>query len=203
MPTTGSLRGATSLDAAAEGRLPTWARVGEARRAHIVRVAGLMEQWAAALDLPPAERRRWRAAAWLHDALRDAPAADLAPLAGADFDGLPGSLLHGPAAAALLRREGADDVQLLHAIAFHTLGDASFETLGRALYAADFLEPGRSFLPAWRAVLRARMPAALDEVVTSIVGARIDHLLACAHPVHARTIGFWNRLAEEHHARPH
>lgn len=203
MPTTGSLRSETLLDSAAEGRLPHWARAGDARRAHIARVAGLMDRWAATLELGEPERRRWRAAAWLHDVVRDAPPSELRPHAGAEFDGLPGKLLHGPAAAALLRAEGVDDEPLLTAIAFHTLGDASFDTLGRALYAADFLEPGRTFNPVMRAVLRARMPHALDEVVFSILRSRIVHLMEAGSPIHPRTIGFWNTLAAEQRASAH
>ncbi|MGH7445246.1 MAG: HD domain-containing protein [Longimicrobiales bacterium] len=191
------------LEAAAAGRLPDWARAGDARRAHIARVAELMDRWAAALALPAAECCRWRAAAWLHDAVREAPADELRPLAGAEFDGLPGKLLHGPAAAELLRRTGVEDEPLLTAIAYHTLGDAGFDRLGRALYAADFLEPGRSFRPAWRAVLRARMPDAIDDVVRTIVRARIDHLLESGNRIHPRTVGFWNVLAGEHRARTH
>jgi 2-amino-4-hydroxy-6-hydroxymethyldihydropteridine diphosphokinase len=203
MPATVSKRSATLLEAAAAGRLPDWARAGEARRAHIARVAELMDRWAAELDLPAGERGRWRAAAWLHDALREAPADELRPLAGPEFDGLPGKLLHGPAAAARLRNEGVRDEPLLAAIAYHTLGDAGFDALGRALYAADFLEPGRSFRPVWRAVLRARMPHALDDVARAIVSARIQHLLESGNPVHPRTIGFWNTLAGEQRARTH
>lgn len=192
---------ASVLDAAAAGRLPDWARAGDARRAHIARVAELMDRWSVDLGLPDVERARWRAVAWLHDALREAPANELRPLAGSEFDGLPGKLLHGPAAAARLRSEGVSDEALLRAIAYHTLGDADFDTLGRALYAADFLEPGRSFRPVWRAVLRARMPHALDEVVLAIVSARIQHLLQDGNPIHPRTIGFWNTLAGEQRAR--
>lgn len=203
MATTGSLRSETLLEQAADGRLPDWARVGEARRAHIARVAELMDGWAVELKLDERDRRRWRAAAWLHDVVRDAPPAELLPHAGSEFAGLPGKLLHGPAAAALLRAEGVDDEPLLTAVAFHTLGDASFDMLGRALYAADFLEPGRTFDPSMRAVLRARMPHAIDEVVLTILRARISHLMDAGSTIHPRTIGFWNTLAVEQRASAH
>lgn len=196
-------QGAAVLEAAAASRLPEWARAGEARRAHIARVADLMDRWSADLGLSAADCARWRAAAWLHDALREAPADELRPLAGPEFDGLPGKLLHGPAVAARLRSEGVSDEPLLCAVAWHTLGDAGFDTLGRALYAADFLEPGRSFRPVWRAVLRARMPHALDDVVRAIVSARIQHLLDAGHRIHPRTLGFWNALAQDQRARTH
>jgi len=203
MPTTGSRSSDTLLDSAADGRLPDWARAGDARRAHIARVAYLMDRWALELGLHDHDRRRWRAAAWLHDVVRDAPPDELRPHAGAEFDGLPGKLLHGPAAATLLRAHGMDDEELLTAIAFHTLGDASFDTLGRALYAADFLEPGRRFNPGMRAVLRARMPHAIDEVVSDILRSRMVHLMEAGSSIHPRTVGFWNTLAAEQRASAH
>ena len=162
-----------------------------------------MDRWARDLGLDEHDCRRWRAAAWLHDVVRDAPASELRSHAGPEFDGLPGKLLHGPAAAKLLRAEGVDDEPLLCAIAFHTLGDAAFDSIGRALYAADFLEPGRTFDPEMRAVLRARMPDALDEVVLDILRARINHLMEAGSTIHPRTIGFWNTLAAERRATAH
>ena len=56
--------------------LPEWAVATPERRAHIERVAALLSTWATALRVPAAERARWLRAACLHDALRDAPAAD-------------------------------------------------------------------------------------------------------------------------------
>src|SRR5687767_6850364 len=57
--------------AAARGELPGWAVAGAARREHIARVAGLLDSWAVGLGLQGVERARWRAAGWLHDALRE------------------------------------------------------------------------------------------------------------------------------------
>src|SRR5690606_41624390 len=96
MATTGSLRSETLLEQAAAGRLPDWARVGEARRAHIARVAELMDGWPVAPKLDERDRRRSRAAAWPHDLVRDAPPAELLPHAGCQLAGLPGKVLHRP-----------------------------------------------------------------------------------------------------------
>lgn len=185
------------VEGAAEGRLPDWAVAGAKRRAHMARVAELMGAWAEGRGLDPADRSRWKAAGWLHDALRDAPAEDLRQLVPERMRSLPGKLLHGPAAAERLRAEGVSDAELLQAVACHTIGDADLGTLGRALYAADFLEPGRAFRRAWRAGLRARMPAELDAVLTQIVRARIDNLLEHDTPVRPETLGLWNALASE------
>ncbi len=182
------------LEDAAEGRLPTWARAGSGRRAHMARVAGLLDEWAAALDSDPDDRIRARAAAWLHDALRDADPESLRRTVEEGLRDLPGKLIHGPAVAARLRAEGVEDEGLLHAITYHTLGHPDFDTVGRLLYIADFLEPGRSFRPLWRAVLRSRMPHAADEVIRDVAAARVRHLLERGMTIRPETLAFWNAI---------
>ncbi len=188
---------AATIERAATGELPAWACVGEKRRAHIGRVADLLDRWAAELGLDAAERVRWRAAGWLHDSLRDADAEVLRVGLQPELADLPARLLHGPAAARRLESEGVQDGELLEAIAYHTIGSASLRLLGRALYAADFLEPGRSHAPILLATLRARMPAELDAVVLEVAAARIRHLIGTRAELRPETLGFWNVLARE------
>lgn len=187
----------SGFDRAAAGQLPEWARVCPERQAHIARVSALMERWACALGLPEEERRRWCAAAWLHDALRGADPDELRDQVPPECRTLPGPLLHGPAAAARLRAEGVVDESLLNAVAYHTLGHPALDEVGRALYLADFLEPGRTFLPVWRASLRARMPGAAPAVLRDVAAARLRHLLERGHPIRPETLAFWNTLAAE------
>ena len=183
--------------AAAEGGLPDWAAAGESRRAHMARVADLLGSWAEQLGLPGEERARWRSLGFLHDALREVPPEELRLRVPPPFRDLPGPVLHGPAAAERLRVAGVEDGALLRAVAYHTLGDSELGPMGRALYSADFLEPGRRFLPEWRAQLRARMPGDLDAVTREIVGARIRHMIELGSTLLPQTIAFWNRLAGE------
>lgn len=184
------------LTAAAEGRLPEWARADPPRREHMARVAALLDTWAERSALSDRDRMRWRAAGYLHDALRDAPPSSLREgLAG--VTDVPDALLHGPAVAERLRAEGVGDDELLGAVAYHTLGDAGFGPLGRALYAADFLEPGRTFLVERRADLRARAPEELDAVLREVAHERIGDLLSRGLPLHPRTVAFWNALVGE------
>lgn len=185
-----------ALRDAAEGRLPDWAQVDQPRIEHIARVAALLDEWAIGLGLSEAERGRWRAAAWLHDALRLAPAAELRPLVPFELRELAPPLLHGPAAAAMLRSEGVTDEGLLLAVGYHTLGHPELDAMGRALYAADFLEPGRTFDPLVRATLRARMPASMDSVVPAICRARIVYLLRTGRSVRPETMDFWNVISQ-------
>lgn len=185
------------LRRAARGALPPWARASRERREHLDRVAGLMRSWADGRGGADPETERWAAAGFLHDALRDAPPDELRDeVSGADERALPDPLLHGPAAAARLRREGVDDDELLEAVAHHTLGHPGFRALGRALYCADFLDPGRDFRRQRRRELRRRMPDELDGVTREVLADRIRYLLDRGHPVFPRTIRFWNRVVE-------
>lgn len=180
------------LTAAAAGALPDWARVGEHRRAHVERVSELMGAWADALGLGSHERGRWRAAGLLHDALRDADPELLRMVVPEDMSALPAKLLHGPAAAERLRRDGVDDDLFLRAIAYHTLGHPAFDRLGRALYLADYLEPGRKDMPAGTDALRTRCPAEMDDVIREVAARRVGRLLDMKKPLRQETVAFWN-----------
>jgi HD superfamily phosphohydrolase YqeK len=197
------MSGAASTDAGAEslpavvraaagGELPAWANATPRRREHMGRVAALLSSWAEALSLPEAERVRWAAAGWLHDALRDASEAELRAILPADYAEMHPNLLHGPAAAH--RLAGELDPALLEAIRYHTLGHPSLDRLGRALYLADFLEPGRDFAVEWRAALAERMPGEMDEVLAEVLGARIQHLVSDRKPIRPETAAFWSAV---------
>jgi len=182
------------LRAASQGTLPKWARVDKKRYDHMTRVADLMGRWAKALGKDESQQLRWRATGYLHDALKNAPNRELRIMVPERFSRLPGPVLHGPAVAVRLRVEGIRDKGVLKAVTFHSLGHASLGRIGRALYAADFLEPGRNLRNKWRAELRTRMPKELDEVVQEILMVRIQHLLRKGRPIRRETFGFWNRM---------
>jgi HD superfamily phosphohydrolase YqeK len=180
---------------AATGRLPAWAEVSGAREAHLTRVAALIGEWAERLPLSAADRVRWRAAAYLHDALRDADPERLRPLVPAELRDLPRPILHGPAAAERLAGE-ADD-ELRDSIRYHTIGHPGLGLLGRALYLADFLEPGRNFCNDQRAEMRSRMPFEIRDVLVEVIGMRIRHLLEVRKPIRSETAAFWSRVVAE------
>lgn len=182
------------IEAAAEGTLPEWAEVSATRHAHMVRVSELLGTWADALALSEWDRCRWRAAGFLHDALREVPPELLRAKVPPNQSSLPGALLHGPAVAERLRVLSVFDGELLVALTYHTVGHPSLGTLGRALYAADFLDPGRTFLLEWRAGLRARMPEEFDAVARDIVAARVSHLVDRGLELLPDTVEFWNAL---------
>src|SRR5690242_14535005 len=172
--------------------LPKWAQVTERRRAHIARVAALMAAWATAMRLPEGERRDWNDAARWHDALRDATSEELRRLAG-DAPYEP-EMLHGPAAAARLGADGEERASVLEAIRYHTVGSPNWDRTGRALYMADFLEPGRSFSRADRAFLAAQVPHDFEGVFRQVVRMRLVYALNEGHSLFAETVQLWNLI---------
>jgi 2-amino-4-hydroxy-6-hydroxymethyldihydropteridine diphosphokinase len=164
----------------------------EKRRTHAERVAGLLVRWARGRRMSPLAVDRWAAAGYLHDALRDAPESILRTWAPGDFRGAPPKVLHGPAVANRLRREGVEDEEFLLAIAYHTFGHPRFQDLGKALYCADYLEPARRSRPAWRSELRRRMPDELEWVTREVLKARVSYALERNLPVRPETLSFWN-----------
>ena len=160
--------------------LPGWAVAGPERRAHVERVAALMDQWAVVMRVPERERSRWAKAAWLHDALRDAPAAD--------------ELAHGPASAERAATEGESDRGVLDAVRYHSLGFAGWDDVGKMLYLADYLEPGRRFEREARAALAARVPLERDAVLLEVTRRRIEWTVRSGWPLSPETVEFWNSV---------
>jgi HD superfamily phosphohydrolase YqeK len=174
--------------------LPSWSVTKPDRRAHIARVCDLVMEWAEEAGVDAQERQRWLDAARLHDALRDAPPDELRKQLPAEYHDWPDLLLHGPAAAARLEREGLRDAGVLNAVRYHTLGHQSLDAAGRALYLADFLEPGRTFDPLGRAAWRARMPHDMTAVLREVLAARIQHIVLSHRPIRLETLAFWNEV---------
>jgi HD superfamily phosphohydrolase YqeK len=178
-------------------QLPAWAQVGEKRRGHIARVTGLLDRWAAEMPLSAEEARAWHDAGRWHDALRDAPEVELRDMVrGTPFAESPAGVLHGPAAAARLEREGETRAGVLLAVRWHTVGNASWDSAGRALFMADFLEPGRGFMQEDRAFLASLLPRDFDGVFRQVVRMRLEWTLREAKPIFPETVVLWNSLRE-------
>lgn len=161
--------------------LPDWAVVTPERRAHIAGVAALLERWAHALSVSDGERARWLRAAWLHDALRDA-------------EGFDDELAHGPAAADRAARDGERDQGVLDAVRYHSIGCARWDGVGRMLYCADFLEPGRKFDRAERGALAERLPSDPAAVLRAVAERRIHWVVRSGWRLLPETVAFWNAL---------
>ena len=134
----------------------------------------------------------WRDAGWWHDALRDADEASLRALTG-DLT-RPVGMLHGPAAALRLEAVGEARGDVLEAIRWHTVGYSGWTQTGRALYMADFLEPGRAFMQADRAFLADRVPQAFDAVFRQVVRLRLEWTLREGKSLSPETVALWNAV---------
>ena len=133
------------------------------------------------MDVAPPERRRWLAAAWLHDALRDARLRD-----GAS---------HGAAAAERAARDGETDRGVLDAVRYHSVGYAGWDDVGKMLYLADYLEPGRKGRRKERARLAKRVPRERDAVLREVVARQLREQVTAGRPIDPLTLAFWNSLA--------
>src|SRR6266403_1152866 len=165
--------------------LPTWAQVSERRLAHIARVTSLLRAWGAAMRLSADEANAWIDAGSWHDALRDAPIVELRDITGDRTS--PDGLLHGPAVAIRLEAEGERRKGLLDAIRYHTVGHASWDRTGKALYMADYLEPGRGFLAS-------QVPHNFDGVFRQVVRFRLEWSVREGNHIFPETVELWNSL---------
>jgi HD superfamily phosphohydrolase YqeK len=155
-------------------------------------VAELASHWAESLGIPDSERNRWLRAVWLHDALRDAAPEVLARWAAGTP--VPPALQHGPASAAQARAEGETDRGVLDAVRYHSLGLPEWDMVGRILYCADYLEPGRLFDRERRAALAERLPRDPGGVLREVARSRLIHIVESGWPILDPTLRFWNSL---------
>ena len=172
--------------------LPDWAVAVPKRREHIARVTRLLESWAIRMQIQPDERDAWRDAGLWHDALRDADEPLLRALSG-DPDS-PSEILHGPAAASKLASLHESRRDVLDAIRWHTLGNPSWARTGRALFMADFLEPGRRFMVSERTWLAQMVPDDFDGVFRQVVKVRLEWSLREGKGLHRETVAMWNAV---------
>jgi HD superfamily phosphohydrolase YqeK len=184
--TTHSTTHSTTLD------LPAWARVSGKRAEHIQRVTALLNVWAATMRLPPDDARAFIDAGVLHDALRDASEAELREITGDRQTPL--GLLHGPAAAQMLEKDGERRTELLDAVRYHTVGNVRWGIVGRALYMADFLEPGRKFMKQDRYFLALQVPTSFDSVFRQVVRMRLEWTVREGNIIFPETVALWNSL---------
>jgi HD superfamily phosphohydrolase YqeK len=175
---------------------PNWAHIKKKRQAHVRRVAQVCEIWAEKMGVVDSELHRLQRAVALHDALKDAPEDLLCELAP-DAWGV-GALRHGPAAAARAERDGEKDGGVLDAVRYHSVGYQQWDLVGRMLYLADFLEPGRSYHTAQHSALLERVPDEMESVLRLVAAERIAGIVLSGGPLPAETTDFWNALIAEY-----
>ena len=77
---------------------------------------------------------------------------------------------------------------------WHTIGSAHWGRVGRALYVADFLEPGRKFASTDRAFLAAQIGRDFDGVLRQVVRMRLEWSLREGLEIFPETAALWNAV---------
>ena len=154
------------------------AGVREASRAHRPRDDAARASGRTSMRSPTTSGGRGCDAGLLHDALKDAPTNRSCARWSATSRDEPQMLARpgrGRAASSARRAPPC----AARAVRYHTVGYLDWDRTGRALYMADFLEPGRSFARRDRAFLAAQVPHDFDGVfrqvaarATGVVAAR-------------------------------
>lgn len=107
------------------------------------------------------------------------------------------SLLHGRAAAVLMAAEfGVTDPSILEAVKNHTFGAPALDALGKIIFVADKIEPGRTGMdPDFRAEIdRARDRGDLDGMVIMVLEDNMRYLTAKGKEVSASTLSMLEDL---------
>lgn len=145
--------------------------VKKSRYEHCVRVAQMCVQLCKKFGL---DEEKGYFIGIAHDMCKDFPSDKMIELASKDGEPIyemereKTSLLHGRAAAVLLKEEyGVDDSQLLEAIANHTSGIDGMCDYTKILYLADKIEPGREHISdVYRQEL---LKLSLDEMAYKVI----------------------------------
>lgn len=102
------------------------------------------------------------------------------------------NLLHGRAAAIILKNEfGVTDNSVLNAVAFHTFGYEGIDALGKIIYIADKIEPGRPDTEEFRLFAET---ASLDSLMIKVLDRRNDYVLKKGGKIHPFTKKMYNQI---------
>ncbi len=105
------------------------------------------------------------------------------------------ALWHAPLGALLARSlYGIQDREILEAIRFHSTGSPRLGALGRILYVADFIEPGRDFPGLGR--LRGLARENFSKALKGVVAGKISFLAQKGMRIHPVSVQFYNSLLE-------
>jgi HD superfamily phosphohydrolase YqeK len=83
----------------------------------------------------------------------------------------------------------------LRAVHYHSVGFAGWDLVGRLLYLADYLEPGRPFRVPERTAQAARVLHDPHAVLREVAAERLRWTIDAGRPLIAESVEFWNGLA--------
>lgn len=110
-------------------------------------------------------------------------------------------LLHGPTAAAALKRDFPDlPDELIHAVAVHTSGCASMSDLDMIIYVADAIEPARDY-PSVAELRDMVGKVELEELFLATFQHVLENLVSRRKRIHPDAVAIWNHYVERARAR--
>ena len=139
-------------------------------------------------------------AGWLHDCARNTPPDELlllAELHNIETDSFSRTyplLLHAPVGEVIAGSLGVTDEAVLEAIRCHTLGFPGMGMIARIVYAADKIEPGRTYPGIDE--LRQKVFEDFNTGLIAVVAQSINYVLWKKQSVHPLTLSFWNWLTD-------
>lgn len=147
-------------------------------------------------------------AAALHDYAKNLSASELLTYAtekGLEIDSVmcaSSELLHGAVGAAMVREElGIENLEILNAIAYHTVGRKQMSQMEKIVYLADAIEPGRSEYPGLED-LRELAFENLDAGVLASVTSTLNYVLECGLAIHPNSVDLYNELLNQLGEKP-
>lgn len=171
----------------------------EKRYEHSVRVAETAEYMCGIYGLDP---RKGYLAGIAHDICKNFSDEEMTALAMEDGNGisdverLKPSLLHGRAAAVVLKKEfHVEDSEIIEAVKVHTLGGIGIGPLSKIIYVSDKVEPGREqSTDEYRAALFAKN---LNEATLQVVEESIEFLKGKGKKIAPSSMDFVESLKKE------
>lgn len=166
---------------------------------HSVRVA---ETAAYMCSLYGLDEKKGYLAGIAHDICKNIPEQEMIKLAEkdggkfSDVEKLKPSLLHGRAAAVLLKEKfNIRDEDVIQAVAVHTLGGIDICNLAKVIYSADKIEPGREqSTDEYRARLFAM---SLNELTLFVVEENMEYLKSKGKKIAPSSIEFQENLRSQ------
>lgn len=102
-------------------------------------------------------------------------------------------IIHGFAGAVLARNIfRIEDVEILHAIKYHTVGRKNMSDLEKIIYIADWIEPGRNGKSIEK--IRDMAYKNINEAVLEAISNELIHLINKNRTIHINTIKLRNEL---------
>jgi len=171
----------------------------EKRHAHCVRVAELSRKMA---DIYGVNPEKAYFAGLTHDICKWMDKDSLVEFCKDDGYGISSvvlghpSLLHGRAGALVLKNEfGINDLEVLEAVARHVSGAKNLSPLGRIVYSADKIEPGRKWVSD--EYLNAKLSKSLNEMALEVVEEIVGYLNERGGTLEEETVDYIKFLKSE------